>query len=187
MYGFGPHAGFTPYAPPRPRARTGVSLLPAAGAAAQGLRALGQFATAQGGNPAMVQPPSAALRGTREWLGFSIVLLAGTLGDTGVARATSQGIFRPEKTVITQSQGADVDAVGVTTILVGSETAMVNTNAVSATVFTATSVECGVTYPTANPGITIEVNLVNFTSTTTTVRTQMVGAYIRGGGFEIGG
>jgi len=189
MYGFGPRssAGFSPYLRPR-GGRAGVSLLPAPGAVQSALQVLGQFATAQGGNPAVLAPSGAALRGTREGLGFPSTSVAGTVGATGSLKSTSQGIFRPSKLILVNSQDPTGGAsISVAQILVGSETAMVNENPLIGTVFLATAVECGVTFPTASPGITITITVSNNTTSTTTVFATMLGEYVRGGGFEIGG
>lgn len=189
MYGYGPaaSAGFSPYLAPR-RGRAGVSLLPAPGAVHKALAVLGQFATAQGGNPAVLAPSGAALRGTREGIGFTSAVLNGVIGATGISKTVSQGIFRPSKMILVNSQDGSVNAViTVNSILIGSETAMVNENPLIGAVFTNTAVECGVTFPTANPGITIAITFGNVTAVTTTVFPTMLGEYVRGGGFEIGG
>jgi len=188
MYGFGPRhsAGFSPFLQPR-GGRAGVSLVPAPGQVARALSVLGQFATAQGGNPAVLAPPAAAMRGTREGIGFPSVSLAGTVGAQATASTVSQGIFRPSKMIVVNSQDSTNAAIGVASILIGSETAMVNSNPLIGSVFLATAVECGVTFPTAASGITISVTYQNNTTTTTTVYTTMLGEYVRGGGLEIGG
>jgi hypothetical protein len=188
MYGYGPrHAvGFNPFVAPR-RGRAGVSLLPQPGALGAALSVLGQFATAQGGNPALLAPPAAAMRGTREPIGFPSISLAGVLNQQGTSSTVSQGIFRPSKLVFVNSQDSTNASISVTNILIGSETAMVNSNPVIGSLFLATAVECGVTFPTAGSGITIAITFQNNTTTTTTVFPTMLGEYIRGGGLEIGG
>ena len=186
-YGYGPRGqvGFSPYLQPRGRGRVGVPLIP--GNVAQAMQVLGSFATAQGGNPAVLQPSGASLRGTREGIGFPNTPLAGVIGTTGSTASTSQGIFRPSKMILANSQESQGTAVSVTQILVGSETAMVNQNPLIGCVFLATAVECGITFPTAAPGITITVTLQNNTASTTTAFVTMLGEYCRGGGAEIGG
>jgi len=186
-YGYGPrgHVGFSPYMPPRGRGRVGVPLIP--GNVAQAMQVLGSFATAQGGNPAVLSPSGASLRGTREGIGFPNFTLAGVVGTTQTQGTTSQGIFRPSKMILANSQDAGGISVSVTQILVGSETAMVNQNPLIGCVFLATAVECGITFPTANPGITINVTLQNNTASTTSAYITMLGEYVRGGGADIGG
>lgn len=190
-YGYGPRGqvGFSPYLAPRGRGRVGVPLLPNPNAAQmqQALAVLGSFATAQGGNPAVLQAGGASMRGTREGMGFPNTQLAGAIGTAGSTASTSQGIFRPSKMILANSQDQAGLSVSVTQILVGSETAMVNQNPLLGAVFLATAVECGVTFPTADSGITITVGLVNNTSSTTTAYVTMLGEYIRGGGRDIGG
>lgn len=188
MYGYGPRssAGFSPYLRPRHGGRAGVSLMPAPGSVQQALSVLGQFATAQGGNPAIIAPSSAAMRGTREGLGFPNT----SVPPNGSATATtvSQGIYRPSKMILVNSQDPlSGTSLSVSNILIGSETALVNTNPLIGSVFLPQAVECGVTFPTASPGITIAVTVTNNTASTTTAFITMLGEYVRGGGFEIGG
>ena len=191
-YGYGPRGqvGFSPYLAPRGRGRVGVPLLPAGGvhpAIAQALQVLGSFATAQGGNPAIMQAGGASMRGTREGIGFPNTVLAGVVGTAGTTQSTSQGIFRPSKMIVANSQDSAGLSVSITQILVGSETAMVDQNPLIGAVFLATAVECGITYPTADSGITISVTGANNTASTTTMFVTMLGEYVRGGGRDIGG
>ena len=181
-------AGFSPYLAPRGRGRVGVPLLASSGvhpAVAAALQTLGSFATAQGGNPALMTGGS--LRGTREGIGFPNIFVAGVVGAQATTTTVSQGVFRPSKMIVANSQDASGLSLSVSQILVGSETAMVNSNPLIGAVFLATAVECGVTFPTADSGITISVTLQNNTASTTTGYVTMLGEYVRGGGREIGG
>jgi hypothetical protein len=189
MYGYGPRvqAGFSPYLAPRGRGRVGAPLLPASGAVHQALAVLGQFATAQGGNPALISPAAAAMRGTRQPLPFPAATLAGTVAASATSSTTSQGVFRPSRLIVVNTQDATGASIAITAMFVGSESCLVNNNPLTTALFQPTGVECGITFPTAGPGITISITFGNVTTTTTTVFPAMLGEYVQGGGPEIGG
>lgn len=178
------HVGFSPYL--APRGRVGAPLIAASPNQAS-LTALGSFATAQGGQPTLLQPPAAAMRGTRTYLAFASAILANTVGAQSQVSTTSQGVFRTSRMIVSNSNDTTGNSVLVAQILVGSENVFANGNAVPSACFQASAVECGITFPTAGPGITIYVTFQNTNATTTTVFATLLGEYIQGGGPEIGG
>jgi hypothetical protein len=151
------------------------------------LAVLGQFANAQGGNPALLAPPAAAMRGSRVPLAFPNFSLGGTVGASQQQIAVSQGAYRPTRLIIQNNQDSTNAALAVQTLLIGSENVFASGQAVLGGLFISTGVELGVTFPTAGPGISCYLTLVNNTTTTTTVYASFLGDYIQGGGPEIGG
>ena len=187
MYGMGPrgHVGFSPYLAPRGRGRVGAPLL-ANASIASALQTLGQFATAQGSNPALVSPPAAAMRGTLQPLPFPTA----TVQPSGAATSStvSQGIFRPSRLIVVNSLDTTGASIAISSLFVGSESCLVNANPLTTALFQPTGVECGITFPTAGPGITVSIVFANNSATTTvTVYPAMLGAYIQGGQAEIAG
>jgi len=178
------HVGFNPYLR---GGRVGAPLVPAPGHVQAAMNVLGQYANAQGQNPALLQPSGGAMRGSRETMGFPLVSLAGVALQTGTAKSTSQGEFRAEKLIVVNSVDSTGTTILVTSIFVGAESCLVNSNPVSSSIFTATSVDCGITLPTAGPGIEIAVTVQTIPAVTNTVSVTMIGAYIKGSGREIAG
>ena len=176
------HVGWNPYLG---RGRVGAPLIPAPGQAPAAMALLGQYANAQGQNPALISP--GAMRGTRENMGFTQVSLSGVAGATGTATSTSQGEFRPERLLVTNTVDATGNTILITSIFVGAESCLVNSNAVASSAYTSTAVDCGLTFPTAGPGITIAVTVQTVPAVTNTVNVSMIGAYIKGGGREVVG
>jgi hypothetical protein len=177
------HVGYNPFL----RSRVGAPLIPAPGQIDQALTVLGQYANAQGQNPALVRPSSAAMRGSRENMGFTQVSLPGVALATGTASSTSQGEFRPERLLVTNAVDSTGNTILITSIFVGAESCLVNANPVASSAYQSTAVDCGLTFPTAGPGITIAVTVQTIPAVTNTVNVSMIGAYIKGGGREVVG
>jgi hypothetical protein len=164
-----------------PRHRAGAPLI----GASQGMP-YPSFATAQGGNPALV--PNPAMSGTRTGLPFPTATLQPS--GTGSSASVVQGIFRPSRLIVAVS--TDTTALGtsvaITALLVGSINIFVNANPMTCALFQATGVECGITFPTAHSGWTIQINFSNLSATTTSVvLPAMLGEYIQGGNHVIAG
>lgn len=178
----GHSVGFNPYqrgSVGRPRHRAGAPLL----AAAHGFP-YPNFATAQGGNPALV--PNPAMTGTRTGLPFPTSTLQPS--GTGTSSSVVQGIFRPSRLIVAINTDATGTSTAITALLVGSINIFVNANPMTCAVFQATGVECGITFPTAHSGWTIQINFTNLSSTTTSiVSPAMLGEYIQGGNHVIAG
>jgi hypothetical protein len=174
--------GYNPYQRGRvagPRHRAGAPLIPASRD-----MPYPSFATAQGGNPALV--PNPAMTGTRTILGFTSATL--TPSGTGTSSAIVQGIFRPSRLLVPVSTDPYGVTVEITSLLIGSINIFVNANAVSCTSFQNNAVECGITFPTAHSGWTVQMGLLNLSATTTSVVVpQMIGEYIQGGNHVIAG
>src|SRR5208282_4986316 len=84
------------------------------------------FATAQGGNPALV--PNPAWSGTRQPLPFPSVSLGAAIGAAGTSSTTSQGIFRPSRLVVAVSTDTTPlgTTVAISSLFVGSISCLVN-------------------------------------------------------------
>jgi hypothetical protein len=178
------HVGWNPYLG---RGRVGAPLIPAPGHVQDALSVVAQYANAQGQNPALLRPSGAAMRGSRETMGFPLVSLNGVALQTGIAKSISQGEFRAEKLVIGNAVDSTGQTILVTSIFVGAESCLVNSNPVTSSIFTANAVDCSVTFPTAGPGIEISVTVQTIPAVTNTVVVTMIGAYIKGSGREIAG
>jgi hypothetical protein len=177
----GHSVGFNPYQRrvAGPRHRAGAPLI----AASSGMP-YPNFATAQGGNPALV--PNPAMAGTRTLLPFPTATLQPS--GTGTSSSVVQGIFRPSRMIIAINTDATGTSVAITALLVGSINIFVNANPGTCAVFQATGVECGITFPTAHSGWTIQINFTNLSATTTSiVLPAMLGEYIQGGNHVIAG
>jgi hypothetical protein len=168
---------------------TGAPLLPVHPAVRHALRHLGHFATAQGHHVALVHPPFEAMRGTRQPFPFPLLTFGGAGAGPGnpliqTTKASSQGVFRPERLIIVDSASASGVNMAVTAMFVGSESCLVNNNPLTTALFQPTGVELGLTFPTAGPGITISITLANQNSgleEVHTVSVAMLGAYVQGG------
>jgi hypothetical protein len=169
--------GYNPY-----QRRVGAPIIPASSS-----NPYPSFATAQGGNPAVV--PNPAWMGLRTILPFPSVPLAATIGATGTASTTSQGIFRPSRLIVSVSTDTTPlgNTVAITSILVGSVSQLVNQNAVSAAMFQPNGVETGITFSTAGSGISISIAFSNLVATAATVIPGMIGEYVQGGDHVIAG
>jgi hypothetical protein len=178
----GHSVGYNPYqrgSVGRPRHRAGAPLIgPSSGLPYP------NFATAQGGNPALV--PNPAMTGTRTGLPFPTSTLQPS--GTGTSSSVVQGIFRPSRLIVAISTDTTGATVSITALLVGSINIFVNANPMTCAVFQATGVECGITFPTAHSGWTIQINFTNLSATTTSVVSPaMLGEYIQGGNHVIAG
>lgn len=179
------HVGFNPYL--MPRGRAGAPLVAAPGAVAQALAALGSFATAQGGNPALLRPSSAGLRGHREPFGLSNGSMGGAVGSASTMTGQSEEVFRPSRLILQNNQDSTNACFAVTAILCGPDTALANGVPIPGGLFLPTGVECGITFNTIQAGNSIRVTVSNNTTTTTTVFGAFLGEDVRGTGYEIGG
>jgi len=178
----GHSVGYNPYqrgSVGRPRHRAGAPLI----APSHGMP-YPNFATAQGGNPALV--PNPAMTGTRTGLPFPTATLLPS--GTGTSSSVVQGIFRPSRLIVAINVDSTGTSTSITALLVGSINIFVNANPMTCAVFQATGVECGITFPTAHSGWTIQINFTNLSATTTSiVSPAMLGEYIQGGNHVIAG
>lgn len=164
-----------------PRGRVGAPLGPD-----------GMFPLASGGMPRLV--PGTGGRGTRQPLPFPIANFpaSSAVGVSEISDTTSQGIFRPSRLIVAVADTSLGTSIAITAIFVGSESCLVNNNPLTAAIFQATGVDCEVTFPTADPGITIALSFSNVTAVGTAtgglnVLPAMLGEYIQGGGRHIVG
>jgi hypothetical protein len=153
----------------------------------------GSFPLASGGMPRLT--PGVGGRGTRQPLPFPVANFpASTAAGAGTeeSNTTSQGIFRPSRLIVAVADTSLGTSIAITSIFVGSESCLVNNNPLTAAIFQATGVDCEVTFPTADPGITIALSFANVTAIASTtgglnVLPAMLGEYIQGGGRHIVG
>jgi len=152
----------------------------------------GSFPLASGGMPRLI--PGVGGRGTRQPLPFPLAnfVTAAAAGTTATSQTTSQGLFRPSRLIVAVSGDAAGVSMALTSIFVGSDSCLVNNNPLTAALFQPTGVDCEITFPTADPGITISLGLqavVTLPTITggTNVLPAMLGEYIQGGGRHIVG
>jgi hypothetical protein len=145
------------------------------------------FATAQGGNPALI--PNRAWSGTRAPLPFPASSLGAAIGDTGTSSTTSQGIFRASRMIVAVSTDTTPlgTTVAITSLFVGSQSCLVNNNPLTCALFQPNGVDCAITFPTAGSGITISVSFANLLAAAAVVLPAMLGEYVQGGDHVIAG
>jgi hypothetical protein len=153
----------------------------------------GRFPLANGGTPQLI--PGSGGEGTRQPLPFPIANFPASTaagGATVASNTTSQGLFRPSRLIVAVADTSLGTSIAIDSIFVGSKSCLVNNNPLTAAIFQATGVDCEVTFPTAQPGITIALTFTNVTAVASTagglnVLPAMLGEYVDGGGRHIVG
>jgi hypothetical protein len=145
------------------------------------------FATAQGGNPALI--PNRAWSGTRAPLPFPATTLGAAIGAAGTSSTTSQGIYRPSRLIVAVSTDTTPlgTTVAITALFVGSQSCLVNNNPLTCALFQPNGVDCSITFPTAGSGITISISFANLLAVAAVVLPAMLGEYVQGGDHVIAG
>jgi len=172
-YGLSPHArvGVNPYV-----GRVGAPIL----AAGQG-RAIPSFALANGAVPGIV--PDVSTTGVDVPFGMPLgVSIAGLqpipAGAAGFTQTQSQGWYRPSRYIV---PSAVAGFFVISAISIGVRSCLANNGGnVVASMFSELAVDCGVTFFTAGPGITINVQFTNIDAAAHQFASTFRGAFVDG-------
>ena len=152
----------------------------------------GAFPLGNGGMPRLI--PGVGGRGTRQPLPFPTVNFptASAAGVSSNSQTQVQGIFRPSRLIVAVSNDTAGVTIALSSIFVGSDSCTVNNNPLTAAIFQPTGVDCEVTFPPADPGITVAIGFLTAVTLATVtggvnVLPAMLGEYVQGGGRHIVG
>jgi len=140
-------------------------------------RAHPSFALASGATPALV--PDMATTGVDVPFGLPpLSFPANAAGTSLMTSDQSQGWYRPRRLVI--GSAAITAGVTLTDIKIGVRSCLANGGNVIADGFALNAVDCGVTFFTAGPGITIKIIAVNPSAGAVVMTSTFYGAFVDG-------